>query len=128
MNDSVPTLVTEEYLLQAISGAEKACLVAADGIQETLIEIELIAEYLNQTRQAITTLKSTDVAVSLSEFKAIKYDLSKVIDILKSQYDAIQRMNYFMKEKKREAEKLKEQLRMLKIVNAKGKVLQFPKR
>ena len=128
MSDEVVTLVTEEYLLQAIFGAEKACLVAAEGIQETMLEIELTAEFLNQTNHAVSHLKMTDVTVSLSEFRSIRHDLTHIVDALKRQYESIQRMNYFMKEKKKEAEKLKEQLRVFRLNNKKGKILKFPQR
>ncbi|HUM42307.1 MAG TPA: hypothetical protein PKI14_05095 [Fervidobacterium sp.] len=128
MSNEVITLVTEEYLLQAIVGAEKACLVAAEGIQETMLEIELTAEFLKQTNYAVTHLKTTDVTVSLSEFRSIRHDLTHIVDALKRQYESIQRMNYFMKEKKKEAEKLREQLRVFRLNNKKGKILKFPQR
>jgi hypothetical protein len=117
----------EKLLMASIDEAERSCSVVVTGIEATLEELYTFRSYLGSLLEAQYNLRSGKYTVSLSEYGKIKKEIIEMDGLIKKQDLALRQQKHFFKEKIKEAERLREQLRTFRNFTRRGVILNFSK-
>lgn len=118
----------EKMLISALDSAESACNVTIAGLGKSLEDICLLRVYLGEIITAINNLKSGNYLISMREYKKMKDEIVSLERIIIDKNNSILKMKMFLKERRKEAETIRESLKILHEASRKGIVLPFGSR
>lgn len=115
----------EKLILVAIDNAEKACQIIIGGIETSLEELHTFRAYLSQLVEAQNNLRSGQYIVSMFEYAKIKTEIGSMYKLLRDKENGFIQIKQYLKDKRKEAEVLREQLRTFRIATRRGVILPF---